>query len=65
MEEFTDLLGDRLNNIDMIVEKIIFHVEDVKDIEKLVFQDHLQPFGLILYVDCPTNQSRHTEFDQN
>ena len=36
-----------------------FHVEDVKDIENLVFQNLLQSFGLIQHVGCPTHQSGH------
>ena len=60
VEEFRDVLGDRLNNTNIIREDFNFHVEDVKDMENLGFQDLLQSFGLIQHVDCPAHQSGHT-----
>ena len=59
VEEFGDLLGDRLKNIDMRVKHLNFPVKDSKN---LAFQDLLESFGLIQNVECPAHQSGHTLF---
>ena len=60
VDECGDFLGDRLNNIDMLVGGLNFHAEDVKNSANVVFQDLLYSFGLKQHVDCPTHQSGHT-----
>ena len=51
VEEFRDLLGDRLNNTDIILGDLNFHVEGINDSENLAFQD-LKSFGMIQHVGC-------------
>ena len=60
VEKLGDFLGDRLNNTNIIIGDLNFHVKDVKDCENLAFQDLLQSFGLKQHVGCPTHQPGHT-----
>ena len=60
VKEFGDFLGERLNNIDMILVDFKIHVEDVKDSKNEAFQDLLESLGLIQHVGCTTHQSGHT-----
>ena len=46
----------RLNNIDMLLRNFNLHVEDVRGSENLAFQDILESFGLVQYMDFPTHQ---------
>ena len=60
VEEFGDFIGDRLDDIDILVEDFEFHVKHVNDSENVMLHNLLDSFGQIQNVDFPTHQSEHT-----